>query len=80
MISSEEAMKSQGKSKGTQSKQAPAKTSVSRDKVRKMRDDSHAAKKIGKSTTPLAEKRSGTRANRRVTKEALKEVQTKFNG
>ena len=67
------------KSKATQSKQAPTKTSVSRDKVRKMRDDSHSAKKIGKTTTPLAEKRSNTRAQRRVTKEALKEVQTKFN-
>jgi len=75
-----QSMKSKGTSKGMQSKQAPAKTSVSRDKVRKMRDDSHAAKKIGKITTPLGEKRSGTRANRRVTKEALKEVQTKFNG
>jgi hypothetical protein len=76
MMPSEEAMKS----KGMQSKQAQAKTSVSRDKVRKMRDDSHAVKKIGKITTPLADKRAGTRANRRVTKEALKEVQTKFNG
>jgi hypothetical protein len=45
-----------------------------------MRDASHAAKKIGKITTLHAEKRSATRANRHVTKEALKEVQTKFNG
>ena len=43
-------MKSKGTSKAMQSKQAPAKTSVSRDKARKMRDDSHAAKKIGKIT------------------------------
>jgi hypothetical protein len=71
MIPSEETMKS---------KRAPGKNSVSRDKVRKMRDDSHAVKKIGKITTPPADKRAGTRANRRVTKEALKEVQTKFNG
>lgn len=71
MIPSEETMKS---------KRAPGKNSVSRDKVRKMRDDSHAVKKIGKITTPLADKRAGTRANRRVTKEVLKEVQTKFNG
>jgi hypothetical protein len=76
MIPSEEAMKSTG----SKSKQGQAKASVSRDKVRKMRDDSHAEKKIGKSTIPLADKRAGTRANRRVTKEALKEVQTKFNG
>ena len=68
------------KSKGMQSKQASAKTSVSRDKVRKTLDDSHAVKKIGRITTSLAQKRSGTRANRRETKEALKEVQTKFNG
>jgi hypothetical protein len=73
-------MKSKGTSKGMQSKQAPPKTSVSRDKARKMRDASHAAKKIGKITTLHAEKRSATRANRHVTKEALKEVQTKFNG
>ena len=67
--------------KSTGQKSKPAKAgSGSRDKVRKMRDDSRAAKKIGKSTTPLSEKRSATRANRRVTKEALKEVQTKFNG
>jgi hypothetical protein len=45
-----------------------------------MRDDSHAVKKIGKIKTPLAEKRTDTRARRRVTKEILKEVQTKFNG
>jgi hypothetical protein len=45
-----------------------------------MRDDSHAAKKIGKIRIPLAERRTDTRARRRVTKEVLKEVQTKFNG
>jgi len=66
------------KSTGMKSKRAKA--NGSRDKDRKMRDDSHAVKKIGKIRTPLAEKRTDTRANRRVTKEALKEVQTKFNG
>jgi hypothetical protein len=76
MMRLEEAMKSTGK----KSKQAGAKASVSRDKVRKMRDDSHAAKKIGKSTIPLADRRAGTRAQRRGMKEELKEVQTKFNG
>jgi hypothetical protein len=76
MMPSEEAMKS----KGMKSKRAKAKVSESRDKVRKMRDDFRAAEKIGKSTTPLAEKRAGTRAQRRVTKEILKEVQTKING
>jgi hypothetical protein len=75
MIPSEEAMKSTGK----KSKQAPAKSSVSRDKARKMRDDSHAVKKIGKIRTPLADRRSDTRAQRRVTKEILKEAQTKIN-
>jgi hypothetical protein len=75
MIPSEEAMKSSGK----KSKQAPPKTSVSRDKARKMRDDSHAVKKIGKIRTPLADRRSDTRAQRRVTKEILKEAQTKLN-
>jgi hypothetical protein len=76
MIPSEEAMKSTGK----KSKQAPAKTSLSRDKARKIRDDSHAAKKLGRIRTPLAERRSDTRAQRRVTKEILKESQTKLNG
>jgi hypothetical protein len=76
MMPSEEAMKSTGQ----KSKPAKANGSGSRDKVRKMRDDSHAAKKIGKIRTPLAEKRTDTRARRRVTKEVLKEVQTKFNG
>jgi hypothetical protein len=68
------------KSKGSKSKRARGNTSESRDKARKMRDDFRAAEKIGKSRTPLAEKRAGTRAGRRVTKEILKEVQTKFNG
>ncbi len=68
------------KSKGMKSKRAKAKGSVSRDKVRKMRDDSHAAKKIGKIRIPLAERRTDTRARRHVTKEMLKEVQTNFNG
>jgi hypothetical protein len=76
MMPLEEAMKS----KGMKSKGAKANGSESRDKVRKMRDDFRAAEKIGKSRTPLAEKRAGTRARRRVTKEILKEVQTKFNG
>ncbi|HXN17989.1 MAG TPA: hypothetical protein VN875_06625 [Candidatus Binatus sp.] len=67
------------KSTGKKSKQAQAKTSVSRDKVRKMRDDSHAVKKIGKIRTPLAERRSKTRALRHETKEVLKEVQSKLN-
>jgi hypothetical protein len=74
MMPSEEAMKSTGM------KSKRAKANGSRDKDRKMRDDSHAAKKIGKIRTPLAEKRTDTRARRRVTKEVLKEVQTKFNG
>jgi hypothetical protein len=68
------------KSKGMKSKRARANGSGSRDKVRKARDDFRAVEKIGKSRTPLAEKRAGTRAQRRVTKEVLKEVQTKFNG
>jgi hypothetical protein len=76
MMRLEAAMKSTGK----KSKQAGAKGSGSRDKVRKTRDDSHAAKKTGKNRIPLAERRAGTRAQRRVTKEELKEVQTKFNG
>jgi hypothetical protein len=76
MMRLEAAMKSTGK----KSKQAGAKGSGSRDKVRKTRDDFRAAEKIGKSKTPLADKRAGTRAQRRVTKEVLKEVQTKFNG
>jgi hypothetical protein len=76
MMPLEEAMKS----KGTKSKRARTNRSGSRDKVRKARDDFRAAEKIGKSRTPLAEKRAGTRAQRRVTKEVLKEVQTKFNG
>ncbi len=66
------------KSTGMKSKRAKA--NGSRDKARKMRDDSHAAKKIGKIKTSLAEKRTGTRARRHVTKEILKEVQTNFNG
>jgi hypothetical protein len=76
MIPPEESMKSTGK----KSKLAPAKTSVSRDKARKMRDDFHAVKKIGKIRAPLAERRSDTRAQRRITKEILKEAQTKLNG
>jgi hypothetical protein len=68
------------KSTDMKSKQGQGKGSGSRDKVRKMRNDSHAAKKIGKIRTPLAEKRTDTRARRRVTKEILKEVQTKLNG
>lgn len=68
------------KSTGKKSKQAGAKGPVSRDKARKMRDDSHAAKKIGKIRIPLAERRTDTRARRHVTKEMLKEVQTKFHG
>jgi hypothetical protein len=76
MMPLEEAMKSTGK----KSKQGQAKASESRDKVRKVRDDFRAAEKIGKSKTPLAEKRAATRAQRRGTKEVLKQVQTKFNG
>jgi hypothetical protein len=76
MMPLEDAMKSTGK----KSKQVQGKGSGSRDKVRKTRDDSHAAEKIGKSRTPLADRRADTRAQRRVTKEELKEVQTKFNG
>jgi hypothetical protein len=76
MIPSEEAMKS----KGMKSKRSRANGSGSRDKVRKARDDFRAAEKIGKSRTLLAEKRAGTRAQRRGAKEILKEVQTKFNG
>jgi len=76
MMRLEDAMKSTGK----KPKHAGAKGSGSRDKVRKTRDDSHAAKKIGKSRTPLADRRAGTRAQRRGEKEVLKEVQTKFNG
>jgi hypothetical protein len=76
MMPLEETMKSTGK----KSKQAGAKGSGSRDKARKVRDDFRAAGKIGKSKTPLADKRAGTRAQRRGTKEVLKEVQTKFNG
>lgn len=68
------------KSTGKKSKQGQAKASESRDKVRKVRDDFRAAEKIGKSKTPLAEKRAATRAQRRGTKEVLKQVQTKFNG
>jgi hypothetical protein len=68
------------KSTGKKSKRARANGSGSRDKVRKVRDDFRAAEKIDKSRTPLAEKRAGTRAQRRGTKEVLKEVQTKFNG
>jgi hypothetical protein len=76
MILSEDAMKSTGK----KSKQGQGKGSGSRDKARKTRDDFRAAEKVVKSKTPLADKRAGTRAQRRVTKEVLKEVQTKFNG
>ena len=68
------------KSTGKKSKQGQAKGSESRDKVRKERDDFRAAEKIGKSKTPLGQKRASTRAQRRGTKEILKEVQTKFNG
>ena len=67
------------KSTGKKSKRAQAKASVSRDKARKMRDDYHAVKKIGEIRTPLAERRSQTRAQRHVTKENLKEVQSKLN-
>jgi hypothetical protein len=75
MIPPEGAMKSTEK----KSKRTQAKASVSRDKTRKMRDDSHAVKKIGKIRTPLADRRSETRAQRHVTKEHLKEVQSKLN-
>jgi len=68
------------KSSGKKSKRALAKTSVSRDKARKIRDDSHAVKKLRKIRTPLAERRSDSRAERHVTKEILKESQTKLNG
>lgn len=68
------------KSTGKKSKRGRAKGSGSRDKVRKVRDDFRAAEKIGKNKSPLAEKRASTRAQRRGTKEVLKEVQTKFNG
>ena len=68
------------KSTGKKSRQAGAKGSESRDKARNARDDIRALGKIGKSRTPMAERRAGTRAQRRVTKEVLKEVQTKFNG
>jgi hypothetical protein len=67
------------KSTGKKSNQG-AKGTGSRDKARKTRDDIRALGKIGKSRTPLADRRAGTRAQRRVTKEELKEVQTKFNG
>ena len=72
----EDAMKSTGK----KSKRGQAKGSGSRDKVRNERDDIRALGKIGKGRTPLADKRAGTRAQRRGEKEVLKEVQTKFNG
>jgi len=68
------------KSTGKKSKQGQAKVSESRDKARNARDNIHALGKAGKTKTPLADKRAATRAQRRGTKEALKEVQTKFNG
>ena len=68
------------KSTGKKSKQAGAKGSESRDKVARHATNLRAAEKIGKSRTLSAERRAGTRAQRRVTKEVLKEVQTKFNG
>ena len=74
MMPLEDAMKSTGK----KSKQQQAKGS--RDKARNARDNIHALGKAGKTKTPLADKRAATRAQRRGTKEALKEVQTKFNG
>jgi hypothetical protein len=45
-----------------------------------MRDDFRAAEKNGKSKTPRAEIRSGARAQRRVTKQILKQFEAKFNG
>ena len=76
MMPLEGAMKSTGK----KSKQGQAKGSESRDKVRNERDNIHALGKAGKSKTPLADKRASTRAQRRGTKEVLKEDATKFNG
>ncbi len=52
----------------------------SRDKVRKIYSATRATKKIGKSTTPLADRRSGTRADRHKSKGILKQIQLELNG
>jgi hypothetical protein len=55
------------------------KAGESRDKARKMRDELHTAKKVGKIAAPRVVKRARTRSLRRIAKEVLKEFQTKFN-
>ncbi len=69
------------KSKGVKKfKRAQVNRPESRDKLRKIYDDFRAAEKKDKSKTPRAEIRSGTRAQRRVTKGILKQYEVKFNG
>ena len=54
--------------------------SKSRDKVRKMYDESRTAEKAGKSKAPRAERQADTRAGRHKSQAALKQVGDAFNG
>ena len=67
------------KSTGGKPKKDQPKISVSRDKVRNARDNFRIAESKTKLRTPLADRRSDTRAKRRLSKGALKQVQDKLN-
>jgi hypothetical protein len=61
------------KSTGGKPKKDQPKISVSRDKVRNARDNFRNAESKTKLRIPLADRRSDTRAKRRVTKASLKQ-------
>jgi hypothetical protein len=67
------------KSTGGKPKKDQPKISVSRDKVRNARDNFRIAESKTKIRTPLADRRSDTRAKRRQEKGALKQFQDKLN-
>jgi hypothetical protein len=75
IIASEEPMKSTG---GKPKKDQPT-MPVSRDKVRNARDNFRIAESKTKNRVPLADRRSETRAKRRLTKGALKQLEDKLN-
>ena len=67
------------KSTGGKPKKDQPKISVSRDKVRNARDNFRIAESKTKIRTPLSDRRSDTRAKRRLTKGVLKQFQDKLN-
>ena len=70
-------MKSESKKKPNQ---LGTNGSKSRDKVRKMYDESRIAEKAGKSKAPRAERQADTRAGRHKSQAALKQVGDALNG